>query len=78
MLVDIDNGKGGKVDRIRAERPTAVVLVRIEDLVGQRLPPPGGAAIERARPRRAYRAKACLDLRDEIIGDGISVWTQVR
>ena len=77
VLVDIDDGVGAKIDRIRARCPAAVVVVRIQHLHAERLPPAGRPAVHEARPRLADAAEGLLDVRHELVGDGIAVWAEV-
>src|SRR5271165_6963131 len=71
VLVEVNDGVGAKVDRIRTCGKRAVVHIRIEDLSGKRLPATGRPAVGKARPSGADGAEAPLDLRYQFLVDGI-------
>ena len=78
VLVDVDQRVGAEVDRVGAGGEGAVVHVRVEHLRRQCLPAPRRAAVGEARPAGADAAEALLDLRDQLLVDGIAIGTQVR
>ena len=78
VLVDVDDGVGAKVDRIRAGDPAAVEVVGIEHLHRHRFPAARRPAVHEARPALADAAERLLDFRDQLVGDGVAVRTEVR
>ncbi len=77
VLVDVDDGVGAEVDRIRAGDVGAVERVRIEDLRGHRFPAAGRSAVHEARPAGAEAAVLLLEIRDQLVDDGVAVRPQV-
>ena len=77
VLVDVDDGVGAEVDRVRAGGEGAVVLIRVEHLRGERLPAAGRAAVGEARPALPDAAEAPFDRRDQLLVDGIAVGPEV-
>ena len=73
VLVDIDHRVGAEVDRVGAGGVAAVVLLGIEDLGRQGLPAAGRAAVEESRPAGADAAVFLLEVRNQLIGDGVAV-----
>ena len=66
-----------EVDGVGAGGKGAVVVVRIEDLHGQRLPAAGRAAVSEARPALADGAKLLFDGRNQLVLDGVAVGADV-
>src|ERR1044072_8243579 len=77
MFVDVDDGIGAKVDRIRTRGPTAVVLVRIKHLHGQRFPTAVCAPINKSRPALSDAAKTFFDFGDQFVSDRVAVWSKI-
>src|ERR1051325_3955474 len=73
LVVDVHRAIRPEVDRVGTERPPTFVLVGIEHLYAKRLPPAGRSSRHHARPRLADAAELLLDVRNEIVGDGIAV-----
>ena len=59
--VEVDGGVGVEVDRVGAGDEGSVVVVGVEHLHGDGLPPAGGTAVEEARPALADAAELGLD-----------------
>ena len=58
VLIDVDDGEGAKVDRVRAGGVGGVEVVRVEHLHGERFPAAGRSAVGGARPARADAAES--------------------
>ena len=77
MLINIDDGVGAKIYRVGAGGPAAVVHIGVENLRGQSFPAARRAAIGEAGPAFAKAAEFFLNVRDELIIDGIAVGAEV-
>ena len=77
VVVDIDHGIGSKVDGVGAGGETAVELIRIENLHGQRFPATCGTAIGKASPSGADRAELLFHKGNQLVHDGITVGPEV-
>src|SRR5262249_11398325 len=77
-VVDVDQLEVVEVDGIRTGRERAAEVIRIEDLERERLPTSGRAAGEDPRPRLRNRAEVFLDVRNQLLRDGLAVRAHVR
>src|SRR5262245_20447689 len=77
VLVEIDHRVSAKIDRVRARNKGGVVEVRIKNLGRQRLPATGRTAIEEASPTRPEAAKTFLNLRNQLVVNGVAIRTNV-
>src|SRR5258705_2215290 len=77
VLVDVDHGIGAEVDGIGARAPGAVVLLGIEDLRRHGLPAARRSAVHEAGPAAAEGAVLLLEVRNQLVGDGVAVGPEV-
>ena len=78
VAVDVHDGVGAKVNRVRAGGVRGIEVIGVEHLHRQRFPAAGRSAVGGPRPARADPAEARLDERHELLHDGVAVRPEVR
>ena len=77
ILIDVDQTVLAKIDRIGTSRITPVVFVGIKNLDPEGFPAAGGSPVKSACPALPHSAEFFLDVGNQLIGDGITVRSEI-